>query len=154
MALIFLVAITLLTVASMRSSSIGMRMAQNEQARISAEQGAQSLADAIVSNPASTSVVNDVGYTVCTTGETGCDSNALVPSDSTVAAAVSSGYVTARVERLEPLFRNPYRSGTGASGLGDFEMATFEVIATFDRSAAGLGRQTVAEGVMVLVPTN
>jgi hypothetical protein len=33
-------------------------------------------------------------------------------------------------------------------------MATFQVIATFDRSAAGLGRQRVAEGVMVLVPTN
>lgn len=154
MALVFLVAISLLTVASMRSSSIGMRMAQNEEARISAEQGAQSLADAIVSQPASTQVVNDVGYTVCTTGEAGCDTNSLVPGDSTVAAAVSAGYVSARVERLEPLYRNPYRSGTGASGLGDFEMATFEVRATFDRSAAGLGRQTVAEGVMVLVPTN
>lgn len=154
MALVFLVAISLLTVASMRSSSIGMRMAQNEEARISAEQGAQSLADAIVSNAASTPVVNDVGFTACTSGESGCDVSTLVPDDSTVAAAVSAGYVSARVERLEPLYRNPYRSGAAASGLGDFDMATFQVIATFDRSAAGLGRQRVAEGVMVLVPTN
>lgn len=153
MALVFLVAITLLTVASMRSSIIGMRMAQNEEARITAEQGAQSLADAIVSKPDSTLVVNDVGYTVCTSGEAGCDTNALVPDDTTVAAAVAAGDVSARVERLEPLFRNPYRSTGGASGLGDFEMATFEVTATFDRSAAGLGRQRVSEGVMVLVPT-
>ena len=154
MALVFLVAISLLTVASMRSSSIGMRMAQNEEARITAEQGAQSLADAIVSDAGSTPVGNDVGFTVCTSGETGCDVSTLVPDDTTVAAAVSAGYVSARVERLEPLFRSPYRTGSGASGLGDFEMATFEVTATYDRSAAGLGRQRVSEGVMVLVPTD
>jgi hypothetical protein len=154
MALIFLIAISSLTLASMRSSSIGMRMAQNEEARITAQQGAQSLADAIVSDVNSTPVVNDVGYTICTSGETGCDVSTLVPYDTTVAAAVSAGYVSARVKRLEPLFRNPYRSGSGASGLGDFEMATFEVTATYDRSAAGLGKRRVAEGVMVLVPND
>ena len=55
-ALMFLVAITLLTVSSMRSSNIGLHLAQNEESRIAATQAAQALADAIVANPASTPV--------------------------------------------------------------------------------------------------
>ncbi|MEJ2297304.1 MAG: hypothetical protein P8X94_02110, partial [Woeseiaceae bacterium] len=47
-ALMFLVAITLYTISSMRSSNIGLFMAQNEESRITAEQAAQALADAIV----------------------------------------------------------------------------------------------------------
>ena len=52
--LVFLIAISMLTVSSMQSSNIGLRMAQNEESRIAAAQGAQALADAIVSTPAAT----------------------------------------------------------------------------------------------------
>ena len=70
-ALMFLVAITLFTISSMRSSNIGLFMAQNEESRIAAEQAAQALADAIVASPASTPVVGTTGYTACTAGEKG-----------------------------------------------------------------------------------
>ena len=53
-ALVFLVAITLLTTSSMRSSNIGLFMAHNEESRVTAEQAAQALADVIVANPSST----------------------------------------------------------------------------------------------------
>ena len=43
--LVFLLAISLLTVSSMQSSNIGLFMAQNEESRIAAAQGAQALAD-------------------------------------------------------------------------------------------------------------
>jgi hypothetical protein len=59
--LMFLVAITLLTLSSMRSSNIGLHMAQNEESRIAATQAAQALADAIVANPSSTPVVGKSG---------------------------------------------------------------------------------------------
>jgi Tfp pilus assembly protein PilX len=49
----FLIAITLLTLSSMRATNIGLYMAQNEESRIAAEQAAQALADAIVANPSS-----------------------------------------------------------------------------------------------------
>ena len=62
-ALIFLVAITLYTLSSMRSSNIGLFMAQNEESRVAAEQAAQALADALVAGPASTPVVGVSGYT-------------------------------------------------------------------------------------------
>ena len=47
-ALVFLIAITLLTTSSMRSSNMGLLMAQNEEARVAADQAAQALADVIV----------------------------------------------------------------------------------------------------------
>ena len=59
-ALMFLVAMTLLTLSSMRSSNIGLHMAQNEESRIAATQAAQALADAIVANPSSTPVVGNI----------------------------------------------------------------------------------------------
>ena len=62
-ALVFLVAITLFTVSSMRNSKLGMHMALNEESRITAVQAAQALADAIVANPASTPVVGTTGFT-------------------------------------------------------------------------------------------
>ena len=43
--LVILIAITLLTISSMRSSNIGLRMAQNEESRVAAAQGAQALDD-------------------------------------------------------------------------------------------------------------
>ena len=47
--LMFLIAITLFTVSSMRSSNIGLRIAQNEESRVAAVQAAQALADAMIS---------------------------------------------------------------------------------------------------------
>ena len=64
-ALMFLVVITLLTVSSMKSSNIGLYLAQNEESRIAAEQAAQALADVIVASPASTPVI---GFTARTPG--------------------------------------------------------------------------------------
>ena len=71
--MVFLVAISLLTVSSMQASNIGLFMAQNEESRIAAEQGAQALADAIFSDPSATPVIGGAGFTICTAGESGCD---------------------------------------------------------------------------------
>ena len=109
-ALMFLVAITLFTISSMRSSNIGLFMAQNEESRIAAGQAAQALADAIVASPASTPVVGQPGYTACTAGETGCNRNDLPVTDPVLASAIANNYIHARVERTGTLFRPPPRA--------------------------------------------
>ena len=90
--LLFLIAITLLTISSMGSSNIGLHMAQNEESRIVAEQGAQALADAIVSDPSTTRVVGESGYAYCTAGESGCNSGGLTVSDPILAAWFDRGH--------------------------------------------------------------
>jgi len=149
-ALMFLVAITLFTVSSMRSSKIGLQMAQNEESRIAAVQAAQALADAIVANPASTPVVGKTGYTACTAGESNCDRYDLPVDNDQLYSAVSSSYISARVERIGTVFRPPPR--IVESSIDKFTSASFKVITEYDRVDEGLGRQQITEGVLVLVP--
>ncbi|MEJ2257590.1 MAG: hypothetical protein P8X98_11400 [Woeseiaceae bacterium] len=149
-ALMFLVAITLYTISSMRSSNIGLFMAQNEESRITAEQAAQALADAIVASPASTPVVGTSGYTACTPGETGCTRNDLPVNDPVLANAVANDHIQARVERTGTIFRPPPR--VVETSIDKFSSASFRVTTTYDRVDEGLGREQVTEGVLVLVP--
>lgn len=149
-ALIFLVAITLLTVSSMRSSKIGLHMAQNEESRIAAVQAAQALADAIVSNPASTPVVGTTGFTTCTAGQYGCNRNDLPVNNQFLADAVAANHLKARVERTGTVFRPPPR--VVESSIDKFTSASFRVTTEYDRVDEGLGRQQITEGVLVLVP--
>lgn len=148
--MIFLIAISIIAVASMQSSNIGLFMAQNDESRISAIQGAQALADAIVSNPAATPVIGGPGFTICTPGEYNCNRDDLVISNGILALAVAQGHITARVQRDGPLFRPPPRSIE--SSIDKFTAASFEVTTTYDRTEEQLGRQQVTEGVLVLVP--
>ena len=149
--LVFLIAITLLTVASMRSSNIGLHMAQNDESRTVAIQGAQALADAIVSDPNTTPVIGEPGFTVCTATETNCQRNDLTMTDAGMAQYTASGVVSARVERMFPALR-PAPRGVESS-MDKFVAASFEVRSTYDRVDEGLGKQTVVEGILVLVPT-
>jgi hypothetical protein len=149
-ALMFLVAITLFTISSMRSSNIGLFMAQNDESRIAAEQAAQALADAIVASPASTPVVGEPGYTACTAGETGCNRNDLPVNDPELASAVANDYIQARVERTGTIFRPPPR--VVETSIDKFTSASFRVVTTYDRIDEGLGHEQVTEGVLVLVP--
>jgi len=149
-ALMFLVAMTLITISSMRSSKIGLYLAQNEESRVAAEQAAQALADAIVANPASTPVIGTTGYTACTAGETGCNRNDLPVNDPVLAGAVASDHIQARVERTGSVFRPPPRAVE--SSIDKFSSASFRVTTTFDRVDEGLGRKQITEGVLVLVP--
>jgi hypothetical protein len=134
----------------MQASNIGLFMAQNEESRIAAEQGVQALADAIVSNPASTPVIGGAGYTICTAGETGCDQFDLPVENSVLATAISNGYLRARVQREGPLTRPPPRAVE--SSIDKFTSASFEVTTTYDRTDESLGKQLLSEGVLVLVP--
>jgi hypothetical protein len=149
-ALMFLVAITLFTISSMRSSNIGLHMAQNEESRVAAIQAAQALADAIVANPASTPVTGQTGYTSCTAGQQNCDRDNLSVVDSMLAGEVASYHLSARVERTGSVFRPPPR--VVESSIDKFTSASFRVTTTFDRVDEGLGRQQITEGVLVLVP--
>jgi Tfp pilus assembly protein PilX len=149
-ALMFLVAITLYTISSMRSSNIGLFMAQNEESRVAAEQAAQGFADAIVASPASTPVVGLSGYTACTANETGCDRNDLPVTDPVLAYAVTNNHIQARVERTGSLFRPPPRAIE--TSIDKFTSASFRVVTTYDRVDEGLGHEQVTEGVLVLVP--
>jgi hypothetical protein len=90
------------------------------------------------------------GYTACTAGQTGCDRYDLPVGDPVLEAAVASNHISARVERVGPIFRPPPR--VVESSIDKFTSAGFRVTTTYDRMDEGLGRQQVSQGVLVLVP--
>jgi len=148
--LMFLIAMTLFTLSSMRSSNIGLHMAQNEESRIAATEAAQALADAVVANPASTPVTGTTGFTICTAGQQQCDRYDLAVSDAVLADEIASNHMSARVERVGTEFQPPPRAVE--SSIDKFTSASFRVSSVYDRADEGLGRQQIIEGVIVLVP--
>lgn len=148
--LVFLIAITLLTTSAMRSSNLGLTMAANEESRVAADQATQAIADAVVSNPASTPVTGGSGFTACTAFEAACDTNNLTIASTELSSAVGAGYLSARVQRSGLAFSPPPRAVE--SSIDKFTSASFTVTTTFDRIDEGLGFQQVSQGVLVLVP--
>ena len=149
-ALVFLVIISVLSISSMRAGTLGVRMAQNEEARYSAVQIAQAMTEAVVATPASTPVIGGAGFSNCTVGETGCSLNNVIPPPGWLTNEVASGYLRARVERLSPPDKPPPR--VISTSIDKFSAASFQVIANYDRSAEGLGSVELTEGLLVLVP--
>jgi hypothetical protein len=150
--LIFLTVISVISITSMRSSIIGVRMAQNEEARFAAIEMAQALTESLAASAASTPVIGDVGFTNCTAGELGCTIYAVPLPPGTITDAVAAGHLTARIERMGPLEKPPPR--VLESSLDKFSAASFQLLATYDRSDEGQGRVQLAEGILVLVPKN
>lgn len=149
-ALLFLIVITLLTLSSMQSSNLGLRMSQNDESRLVAQQSAQAIADFIISNPTTTPVTGNVGFSVCTAFEKDCVKNDIVVDNTELAAAVSAKHLSARVQRTAPEFRPPPRML--GSSVDKFTSASFRVTSTYDRSSETLGNQRLVEGIIVLVP--
>jgi len=149
-AAIFLLIISLLSIASLRSGTQGVRMAQNEEARFAAVQTAQALTEAIIADPAATPVIGAGGFSNCTAAEAGCDLNTIVPPVGWVADQVAAGYLRGRAVLTNPSDRPPPR--VVESSLDKFSAASFEVTANFDRSDEGLGSVQLVEGLLVLVP--
>ncbi|MDH3421066.1 MAG: PilX N-terminal domain-containing pilus assembly protein [Gammaproteobacteria bacterium] len=151
-ALIFLTVISVVSISSMRSSTMGVRMAQNEESRFAAIQATQALTEAIIASPASTPVIGGAGFSNCTPGELGCNLYTVAVPAGFVADEVAAGHLSARIERLTPPDKPPPR--VLESSVDKFSAASFQLIATFDRTQEGLGRAQLVEGLIVLVPKN
>ena len=124
-------------------------MAQNEESRLAGLQDAQALTEAVVSTPAATPVIGGAGFSICTAAEVGCNRYG-VPLPITLDAEVAAGHLSARIQRLTPPLKPPPR--VLESSIDKFSAASFQVAATYDRTADGLGRVQLVEGMIVLVP--
>ena len=108
-ALVFLAVITMLGVTNMRSSTIGVRMALNEESRFTAIETAQAISEAILGTPAAAPVIGDPGFSICTPGEVGCNLYAVPLPAGHVGNSVAAGHLSARVERMAPSEKPPPR---------------------------------------------
>jgi len=152
-ALVLLLAITLLSLAGMSTTTLELMMATNQQARVNAFQQAETGIDAVTSNLDNFRVTGPVGATRCTpefhgqryydaTDEIDC--NAF---DLALPAGFDLMRSRALVERLPPLLQPaPRFMETSAEKL---KVATFKIDSRYDAREVRGGRAEHAQGMLV-----
>ena len=155
-ALMFLIVLTLISLAAMRTSTLELRMSGNQESKLAAFQSAQAIVDATMGLPANVKVYGDVGRRMCTGSDAGdtpddiaCDEYGVALAEDVYADELADGHVKVAVTRLSPLERPaPRVLGTSAAV---FSVAAFQVDAAYDATDVGQSQSRIVEGVMVLV---
>jgi len=148
-ALIFLIIITMLSLSNMRSSTLELRMANNDEVRVAAFQMAQAVVDATFDDSANTPVIGDVGYQNCTSNVSGCDETTITLPAGLFDTEMAAGDITVVVERITD--EQPPPRGIESSAAW-FSTTTFSIQGRYDRSDENLGAAGIEQGVMILIP--
>lgn len=167
-ALLFLIVLTLLSLVAMRSGRVDLRLALNDEVRMSAQQNAQSVLDAVLLTPAYLSVRPGSGYVqACYLGSGGSLDAAQLLAETGFACpdagadaivlpdlgGAANAYAAVRRDEVAGLDYAPMAAlREGDSGL-HYRLASFTVTGGYDRSAEGLGAAQVEQGVFVKVDT-
>lgn len=175
-AMFFLVVITLLGLAAMRAGRVDMRLALNEQSRVSALQSAQSLLEALLADSANLSVETGSGYIQnCFIAPALDTAHLLGVHDFECPTATAEVSVLPEGPLKAHAYTQVARDSVGGSDFmpvsalrrGDsgtrFRLASFTVTAGFDRTAASrntdddeqgnFGAAEVSQGTFVKVDT-
>ncbi len=163
-ALMFLIVVTFIALASIRSGVLELRMSLNDEIRVSAFQQAQSLADWVAATPAATPVVGDEDFKRCSTDvidNADCDVSENFVTEAAIINAMNvvNGDGWANSEFSVAIQRTgseeapcPRGIGTTAVGTG---CAPFRVTVVYDCTECnpqnGGGRVEINEGVLVFV---
>ena len=163
-ALMFLIVVTFIALASIRSGVLELRMSLNDETRVSAFQQAQSLVDWVAATPAATPVVGDEDFKRCDTSvvdNASCDlSEAFVTEAELVAAMAAVNTPAQQGQEFSVAVQRtgsedapcPRGIGTTAVGTG---CAPFRVTVVYDCTdcapTVGGGRVEINEGVLVFV---
>lgn len=135
MCLVFLVMISLVSMSSIRSSIIELRLASNTEERLAAAHVAQAAIDAVIANEANFVV----------TGTVGTEKTNAVYSGITEFSATD--VVVTELGRNEP----PRGSGLSSD---KFSTVSFDVDAAYDDVSQGRGQAHFAQGYMLIVSKN
>jgi len=151
-ALIMLVALTLLALASLGTSLLELRMSGNEEMAMSAFQSAQAgvdvvIIDAIAKEPKIVIARGNKGATNCY-NVSGC--TYTIPEDL-IPPPVKSNFSKLTITQTDDLGPAP-RSRRFSTSAKLFSAAYFEVESRFDKSAVGQGQATIVEGFLHLLP--
>lgn len=151
-ALIMLIALTLVALASLGTSLLELRMSGNEEMAMSALQSAQAgvdvvVNDAIADEPKIVIARGGKGTTACF-GVTGCT---YTIASNLVPAPVNSSYSKITITQTDDRGPAP-RSRRFATSARLFSAAYFEVESVFDKSALGQGKAGTVEGFLQLLP--
>ena len=143
--LIMLVVITIISLATLGTSLMELRMSNNTEASMSSQQAILSAVDNVIFNATTNFVVaGEVGHTNCTSGLS-CTENSIVlpaPFDSNLEVMIKRESETMCPPRLQ------YHPTSCTNS----KAASFNVYSKFDRSSLGQGRSDLNQGYISVFP--
>ncbi len=143
--LVMLMALTVVSIAAMSSTTAQLQMAGNDHDTADAYGRAQSVVDAVLELPTAFVVQGDAGYTVCNSGVAGCDANSIIFSD----ALLTGSNVQAKVELLSANYVASRASGDSASKTTP---VLFSVTGSYDDTGNDRGKAEAVQGLVVIIP--
>ena len=132
-ALAFLTIITIIAVVAMQSSTTQLRMANSQEEQVAARQIAQSCVDNVINDPNNfvvTGIQNHENTSV------------------TVTALTEFSHTDLTLTELD-LMSAPRGIGSSAD---KFLASLFDISCAYDNAAAGRGKDTLAQGFLLMVP--
>jgi Tfp pilus assembly protein PilX len=145
-ALILLVALTIISLASLGTSLLELRMANNTESGISAFQSAQSAIESIIHDGSANMIVAGVvGHTNCTTGLSCNENNVSLPEPF-------DNFGSIKITRTTDSSCPPRIPGSEVSCAWS-KAAGFEINSKYDRSSLGQGQAELNQGYIKLYPT-
>jgi Tfp pilus assembly protein PilX len=155
--LVLLMALTMVSLSAMQSTSVQLQISGNDEATIEADQYAQSVVDAVIETSSNFSLGTNNNYTVCAASGTGCDAVSLTLSDpiftdANVGVSDTNG-VQAKVTYLKSA-TSPRMSASRANSASGFRSAYFTIKGTYNKTASNGGKSSVVQGFLFSYPNN
>jgi PilX N-terminal len=137
-----------------RTNLLQLRMAGNDEARTAAMQQALAVVDAVLPSAVGAAPAGGVGYRLCLadSADPGCDEYSLALAGGALPATGNTAVAVTRVAPLEE--RMPVLAEAQANSTVYYRVAKLEVQVSYDGSAAGIGRATIAQGLLLRLPAS
>lgn len=145
--LILLLVLTLLALSGVRLGLLELRMALDDELRVAAFEGAQSLVDGALRSFNNTRVLAE-GTLICARPVSGCDEPRQLALPADLQARVAAGEANVVIRAVPPFGADP-PVGSGY-GTDKFDAAFLRVEGRYDRNAAGLGQAEIHEGIAIV----
>jgi hypothetical protein len=151
--LVFLLLTGFATSTALNTATLELRMARNTQFRVQAQQYAQAILDAIVTNPENFPLDSDVGQRWCSSVDDApeCDSSVFLQLPAAlkdVLPGVTSSYQVRRREPVEMQYKPRQEAGDEEA----YPVAVFESWVVVDGSKRSLARAELVQGLIIKLP--
>jgi len=144
-ALVLLVALTMVSLAGMQSTSIQLLISGNDETTVEAYEYAQSIIDAVTENANNFMMGTNPGFTACLNTEPGCNNDSI----NLVETMFNGIDIQAKVVFLKS---GPAPRKKNASSLSQTNGAYFDITGQYDETANNRGKADIVQGYVLTIP--
>lgn len=145
-ALVLLVALTLVALSGIQSTSVQLQISGNDEATVEAYEYAQSVVDAVIEKSTNFVVGANIGYTTCLNAGPGCNASSINLTET----MFSGVNLQAKVELLKIGQSPRLVNGNSTSQTNG---AYFSITGEYDETANSRGKSEVVQGYVMIIPT-